>query len=461
MVPAFLNGPRTNSRPPYDFSLFDFRIQGPWIEKKMPSLFQVLETRLWESILWTRQRILAGNEKPEVLLKLVLDSIEDGYNRAITEEMRSIQNIFLNPLNFGSPKLITNADSCFAFLNQMLLQGRENDLLAVKNHKLEYTKLSNKRIISKNFFIRQAVTGAIIQIEVSQAFADLIKSPTYKNHFIKRHAHLTEELKYELQQFVESYKTNSNFDVKQAEEFLKKLTEAEKQADWEYLTTPSSKNGSYARLENICNEVLRLGDSYGNNGQILDLTIGSAETLATRANKPKNFNIEESLISKEKNLFPTLSNLSPTEYRKLIKQQTSPYAKKLLTQSFPKNVTQNQYNSEKRDFNRNFENEDSITFDFYEPNDSKKTLVQKPLQKNTITQNKIEEKVNTDEWPIEEEVNTDEWPKVPARKTSDDERLKRLTTTFPNVPERKTSDEERLERLQAKKKDGTESDTFK
>lgn len=62
----------------------------------------------------------------------MLNNIENGYNRAITNEMITIQTNFLNGLASGR-QLITDQDSCFAFLNEMLFQARKQDLDAMKN----------------------------------------------------------------------------------------------------------------------------------------------------------------------------------------------------------------------------------------------------------------------------------------------------------------------------------------
>lgn len=159
----------------------------------MPSLLSLIENRLWESILWTRQRIFSGSEKPELLLHLALETVQEGYTKAITKEMILIQIHFLDPLASGSSKLIRNQDSCFAFLNELLLRARLNDLNKLKFSKLEYTKLYSKNVISKDIFVRQAVTGAIEQIKVSKAFSQLIKSRACKNAFNKRHEYLIQQ----------------------------------------------------------------------------------------------------------------------------------------------------------------------------------------------------------------------------------------------------------------------------
>lgn len=50
VVPKFLNSARTNVKPMFKYSLCDFRIRGPCIQHKMPSLFKLIQGRLWDTL---------------------------------------------------------------------------------------------------------------------------------------------------------------------------------------------------------------------------------------------------------------------------------------------------------------------------------------------------------------------------------------------------------------------------
>lgn len=249
----------------------------------MPSLFQLIQSRLWDSILWTRNAVLSEfSELDDSSVKLILYKLEDGYNYAITRELLFVQD-FLNTLP-GEKKLINNQDFCLAFLQEMLLQARVDDLKTMKNYKLEYINSSNK-LISKNFFIHQVVTAADVQIRTSQALCEFMKNFSCKMIYKKKHNQFTEELKYEISQFIDSYSAKTNFDKVEAQGFLKQLSDS-KNPNNMLTGLVTVTNNQYENLKAMCNRILRLGDSYGSNGKILDLTINSASEFAKTSNQP-------------------------------------------------------------------------------------------------------------------------------------------------------------------------------
>ena len=131
VVPPRINAERTNKVPKYEYSLFDIRVTPPWIANKMPSLFKLIRDRLWDSMLWTRNAVLLEFvDLDDSLVKVILDKIENGYNHAMTFELVFVQD-FINNLPAGRKSI--NHDSCLAFLQEMLLQGRVNDLQKMKD----------------------------------------------------------------------------------------------------------------------------------------------------------------------------------------------------------------------------------------------------------------------------------------------------------------------------------------
>ncbi len=75
----------------------------------MLSLFEILKQRMFQSILWTRQVILAEIDinDANVSLQLVLNNIEDGYNYGLSRETIMSQSNFLDRLTLVG-NLITN-----------------------------------------------------------------------------------------------------------------------------------------------------------------------------------------------------------------------------------------------------------------------------------------------------------------------------------------------------------------
>ncbi len=75
----------------------------------MLSLFEILKQRMFQSLLWTRQVILAEIDinDANVSLQLVLNNIEDGYNYGLSRETIMSQSNFLDRLTLVG-NLITN-----------------------------------------------------------------------------------------------------------------------------------------------------------------------------------------------------------------------------------------------------------------------------------------------------------------------------------------------------------------
>lgn len=376
IVPSILNAERTNTRV-VDYALFDFRWKAPWNLDKCKNLSKFVKTRLWESLLWTRQKVSQFEDR-NTIYKIILTPLEQGYDKAMALELQSINSNFLIP-----NKLIRNDDSMLAFLNQMLLEGRRNDLINFQNHMLEYNNIQERNIISKNFAIQQAVAGCIEQIRVAQNLNDLIHSSNYKNKSIKKHSQLTQELEWCVQGIIESNRSKENFDAKAAGAALGNLKK-EKKIKVKY---------SINKLTETCNETLQLGDSYSTNGQVLDLCIMSAQELAKLEKKSKNFYLEKTIIQQEPSLFPSPSTLDEQDYRMLLESQESTYAKKVLKNTSPYNLNSNQ-------------EEDNSTFYGLE-------RAYQPFRSSNPE-------------------GENEFPDVPRRKTSNEDRLKRLSDTSNN-----------------------------
>lgn len=409
VVPPVINAGRTNIKPGsnFEFCLFDIRFRGPWIVGKMPSLLQLLQDRLLESLLWTRTQILYILDDPS--LRVVVSKIESGYNYAMTREM-----IFASAFveSFPPRKNSQMNDSSVGFLLELLLQARKDDLEKMKIYKYEYIQ-STKNLISKNFFIRQVVVAADVQIQTSQALCELIKDSSARTNYKRKHEQLTQELEYELLQFKNSYSTNSGFDNVEANFFLKKLSDWKKPNNLltELLTV---QNNQYGYLEKMCNTTLELGNSYEANGQVLDTELGSARDFARELLLPLDYFIERSAREPiEIPLFPQISKLTVDEYDQLIKQQKSEYAKLALKKTHPNAVSEKKYL-------RDLIVSRSVLDDINAVRGYLKNLKNK----------------DTSEFPnVPETKDTSEFPNVPARKTSDEDRLARLQgNQSPNVP---------------------------
>ena len=413
VVPPPLNGPRTNIAPKYEFSQFDYRFSGSWDAKEMPQLFELLKVRLWESLLWTREMVLYKLNDP--LLKLVIVKLEKGYNYAATREMFFIQDNFIDKFK-NRDISIMNRDSYFGFLNELLLQARVEDFDAMKKYKLEYIQSANN-LVSKNFFIRQVVLAADMQIRTAQALSELITKASAKHSYMKRHDQLTQDLQYELQTFINSNATVSSFNLPEAETFLTDLSNS-KTKNFLVKKLLTLKNNKYVYLKEMCNEILQLGNSYTDNGKILDLTLNAAKDFAKQVGQPKGRYLEQpkqELV--EQLLFPDLSTLSSSEYSEIIKKEPSQYAKMALKKTAPWAVSPQQY-------------EDELLFS------------------NSFSMQKMQEEMQSGITQEEPVSDSSDLPSVPRRQTSDQERLERLKANdLPSVPARKTSDQERAERL--------------
>ena len=276
---------------------------------------QQIQNKLFESLIWTRTKII--NELKDPALLVIVDKIENGYNYAITREML-FARAFVEKF---SP--ITNSqmdNSSVRFLLELLLQARKDDLQKMISYKNEYIQSTNQ-LISKNFFIRQVVVAAEIQVCTAQALCELLSNHSSQMNYKTKHEQLTRELKYELEQFINSYSTSSNFDIQEANGFLKRLDETK-------ITSPevdqltSIENNEYKNLENRCNQILQLGNSYASNGRILDISLGAARDFAKQFQLPLTRVIEQSERKPvETPIFPPLSKLTPAEYDKLIQEQ--------------------------------------------------------------------------------------------------------------------------------------------
>lgn len=415
VVPPPLNGPRTNIAPKYEFTQFDYRFSGSWDAKEMPQLFELLRVRLWESLLWTREMVLYKLNDP--LLKLVIVKLEKGYNYAATREMFFIQDNFIDQFK-NRDISIMNRDSYFGFLNELLLQARIADLEYMKKYRLEYIQSANN-LISKNFFIRQIVIAADVQIRTSQALCELITKASAKHNYIRKHDQLTQDLQYELKTFINSNSSSSSssFNLREAQKFLTDLSNSNTK-NFFLTKLLTVKNNQYLNLKDICNQVLQLGNSYTANGKILDLNLNAAKDFAKQLGEPKGRYLEQPKQEPvEQLLFPDLSTLSSSEYNEVIKREPSKYAKTALQKTAPWAVTPQQYENEL-------------------------------LFSNSFSIQKMQEEMQSGITQDEPVTDTSDLPSVPRRKTSDEDRLERLkATNLPSVPARKTSDQERIERL--------------
>jgi hypothetical protein len=374
IVPGSLNSARTNTKPPVEFSLFDFRYNESWEKDRCQSFIELLDLRLFESLLWTLTTVInSANNSNQHVYNLVLDSIEQGYSKAINLEINSIQKCFLE-----ANHLTTNIDSILAFLDKILLQARKNDFLKLQRHFLEDNK------IRKSFAIRQAIAGASLQIRVAEDFNFLIDSQRYKNFSKEEHNRLTKDLETFMNNIIETNRNDKMFDVEQAKNSLRQLQKIQKNS----FQLPRTEF-SVVDLKTTCNDVLRLGDSYSNNGQVLDLTIAGAKQIAINENKPLYAYIIETSVEKEKHdnenfLLPLLRSLSAEGDRRLIENAPSKYSKLILEQTYSIN-------------NEKDRTEDSVFDQEY-----------------------------LDEFYSDQDIPIDDLPSAPTRNTSDEERLARL-----------------------------------
>ena len=392
VVPPFLNAERTNKQVnDFEYSLSDFRLKGPWVVNDMPALNAMLYERMLDSIAWTRNKILSAVDPSNSQLQSVLDQIELGYNAGLSKELTTIQNTFLK--NFASEKnWIKNANGCFAFLHEMLLQGRQSDLQDMKHYKLEYLNPTTSTI-SKNFFIRQVVTATDIQIRTAQALSELMSDSSVQRNYKTKHEQLTQELKYELEQFVNSYSTNSDFDIQEANGFLKQLSETKIRSP-QVDELVSIQNNRYINLENMCNKILQLGNSYKSSGKVLDTTIGAANDFAKISKKKRAELFEKFTEKSEVKLFPLLSELSDKEYAALAKQANG-YAQYVLKKTASNAVSAEKYQTE-------LTNSESIV--------------------NQLDLEQVLSTINN----LMKNSDRAEFPTVPPRKTSDEERFNKL-----------------------------------
>lgn len=115
IIPSILNAERTNNRPSLQFAMFDFRIKN-WNWSTCPSLSNFVKTRLWESLLWTKDKIYNFTNSQDLFFRCISSFIENGYGSAMTGELKLIESSFINP-----NRLKGNAESFLAFLNEQLL----------------------------------------------------------------------------------------------------------------------------------------------------------------------------------------------------------------------------------------------------------------------------------------------------------------------------------------------------
>lgn len=368
IVPAILNAERTNIRLSLEFAMFDFRIKS-WNWSTFPSLSNFVKTRLWGSLLWTRDKIYNFTNSKDLLFRCMSPFIENGYGNAMAGELKLIESNFINPNG-----LKENAESVLAFFNEQLLQARASDLIDFKLHLSEYNSTKQKNIVSKNFAIKQAVAANVYHIQVGEYFINSINSSKYKHNSINRHIYLTENLKQIIEKIIESDKFKPNFKVEEAKQELLKLVNAKKT----FLKNKMQKINfnQNKEMEEICNNILRLGDSYLRNGRILDLTLSSAKKLALFERKPTDYYIEKTTMVTEQNIFQVPSALSSEAYKNIANKEDSEFAKQLLKKNFPGNVSEEQFVAsltQARNINKfkqNSEKEDSSSNDldeFYNP----------------------------------------------------------------------------------------------
>lgn len=155
-----------------------------------------------------------------------------------------------------------------------------------------------------------------------------MKDSFYQMNYKKKYEQLTRELKYELSQFINFYSTSSNFDTAETKCFLKQFYESKNR----FIMLDklvSVKNNQYKDLEQMCNQTLKIVNSYTSNGKILYLSIGFAVDFAKKSNTNREDLFEKSTEKPAVKLFPVLAELSDTEYATLT-QQSSGYAKSAL-----------------------------------------------------------------------------------------------------------------------------------
>lgn len=149
--------------------------------------------------------------------------------------------------------------------------------------------------------------------------------------------------------------------------------------------------------------------------------MSGARAIALQERKDEDFYIETSLVENATSLFPNLQKLSRSEYKKLIDEQKSEYAKKVLLDTFPGNVKVSEYSKE-------LSKSTSITENLGI------TAMQKQKDSNSDSEDDFTTLFKDEYSP----TSKNDFPDVPRRKTSDEDRIKRLyKDDLPSVPTHK------------------------
>lgn len=178
---------------------------------------------------------------------------------------------------------------------------------------------------------------------MGQYFINSINSSKYKHESINRHVYLTQNLEQIIEKIIESNKFDSNFKVHEAKQELLKLVNAKNTL----LKNKTQKTFFHQnnQMKQICNNILRLWDSYSKNHRIIHLTLSSAKNQSLLEEKKQHYYIEQTSITPEQNIFQVPSSLSFEEYRNIINKENSEFAKQLLKKNFPGNITEEQFNA--------------------------------------------------------------------------------------------------------------------
>ena len=291
-APSFTNNVRTNDTELVEpNSNFDWRLSDEeQIRRIGGGLDRLTRDRLHDAI--SRNFLLYTFESKHVkALKnidftIYLDSyplMEDGYERAIDQDLEFSQAAFGNAYNIA----FNQDSSLFAFYNELLVEGMKRDISQAELYSLNYFTIlgkDQKRLIPE-YLIFQMFDSFIKQYQVSKQLQAFVSSPQYKKqneNFFNEKFRAYETISLNLINNCE--RLELDIDTKSAKKILRQSKtnfKAIRDIDDINIKNTFTKKDVYKLIFSGRDDLISLGDFYNKSnfglGRIINLKIIFAE----------------------------------------------------------------------------------------------------------------------------------------------------------------------------------------